>query len=267
MLSFDFNSTVQASNGGLCKSQGGIHPDRKIDHWVLIFVRESCLGIRVGNESYDVRSDQVLLLPPNIRHAGHSPYPERLAFYWLHFNMDNSEGSYSVPLYTTLTRPHVMVELMRRYLDDQQSGRLDNMPLKGTLHLLQMLAEIYGNHVDTSALPDASLALASQADEILRSCYMHELSTSSVASELGCHPDHLGRLYRRVFGKTLTDALNRYRIDRAALLLMESTSNVNEIAYEVGFQDKGYFRRVFKRYREITPTEFRLLHTRVHLNT
>ncbi len=267
MLRFSFNSNIRASNGGLCQSQGGIHPDRTIDHWVLIFVRKSCLSINVSGKFYDVSADQAMLLPPDTPHRGTRPYPEGLAFYWLHFHMDRSEGGQQVPLYSTLTRPHVMVELLRRFLDDQQSGRLQAMPIKGDLILLQMLAEIAGSHVDTSALPGASMALATRADEIVRSRYSQSISTSVIAADLGCHPDHLGRVYRDVFGHPLTEAINRHRVDRAALLLIEDSATVNEIAYNVGFTDAGYFRRVFKKYRAATPSEFRLLHTRVHLNT
>ena len=266
MLHFDCQATVRASNGGLCQAQDGIHPDRIIDHWVLLFVRKASLGMRVGDDAYDVMPDQVLFLPANARHRGTSPYPDGLVFYWLHFDMDESDNGQEVPLYATLTRPDVMVELMRRFLDDQQSGRLQTMPLKGDLHLLQMLAEIAGSHLDTSSLPSVELALAARVEEIVRSGYMMEMSTSTIAAELGCHPDHLGRVYRRVFGCPLTVALNRTRIDRAAQLLIESSDSINEIGYQVGFRDKGYFRRIFKRYRNTTPSAFRLLHTRVHLN-
>jgi AraC-like DNA-binding protein len=211
--------------------------------------------------------DQALFLEPNVRHRGTCQYPDGLVFYWLHFYMDESDGGQEVPLYTTLARPNVMVELMRRFLDDQQSGRLETTPFKGTLHLLLMLEEIAGNHMDTSSLPGVTVALAGRADEIVSSRYMQDLSTSAIAAELGCHSDHLGRVYRQVFGRPLTEALNRRRVDRAAQQLIESSVSIDEIGYKVGFKDRGYFRRLFRRYRQTTPSAFRRLHTRVHLNS
>ena len=43
----------------------------------------------------------------------------------------------------------------------------------------------------------------------------------------------------------------------ASSLLNNTDLSVNEISYLVGYQDPSYFRRIFKKNMETTPSEFR----------
>ncbi|MDJ1482734.1 two-component regulator propeller domain-containing protein [Cytophagaceae bacterium YF14B1] len=67
------------------------------------------------------------------------------------------------------------------------------------------------------------------------------------------------QLYRKL--KSLTDLSARdfiryIRIQRAAQLLKESQFTVSEVAYQVGFNDPGYFSRCFKKQFGKTPNEY-----------
>ncbi|MFT4006253.1 MAG: helix-turn-helix transcriptional regulator [Lacrimispora sp.] len=64
-------------------------------------------------------------------------------------------------------------------------------------------------------------------------------------------------MYRAVNGKTLTEGIHETRLNRACRLLIESNLTGNEIAYQCGYQDVDYFRRIFKKYMGITPKEYR----------
>ncbi|NRF70243.1 AraC family transcriptional regulator [Aquincola sp. S2] len=65
------------------------------------------------------------------------------------------------------------------------------------------------------------------------------------------------RLFRRATGHTLTDFVNRLRINRACQLLMDTQLFVTGICYEVGFNNVANFNRRFLEIKGMTPTEFR----------
>jgi len=50
--------------------------------------------------------------------------------------------------------------------------------------------------------------------------------------------------------------LNNFRLNRAKELLLTSHSTVSEIAVSVGFDNVGYFDRVFRRTFGLTPKQF-----------
>ena len=50
-------------------------------------------------------------------------------------------------------------------------------------------------------------------------------------------------------------------------MLQEGGLSLKEVARLCGFADAGYFRRVFHRGTGVSPSAYRRLHARVHVNT
>lgn len=86
------------------------------------------------------------------------------------------------------------------------------------------------------------------------------LTRESVAKAVGISPSHFSRLIREKKGRTFTDLLNQYRIERACTLLVRSSHTLAEIASETGFCDQSYFSKVFRRYKDMTPATYREQH-------
>ncbi|MFK7936489.1 MAG: helix-turn-helix domain-containing protein [Saprospiraceae bacterium] len=66
--------------------------------------------------------------------------------------------------------------------------------------------------------------------------------------------------FKREFKKEFNDSPTNYiigkKIEKARELLSMTKLSINEIAYEVGFQDQLYFTRLFKKRLGVTPTNF-----------
>lgn len=76
--------------------------------------------------------------------------------------------------------------------------------------------------------------------------------------------DHLNMsqstLYRKIkslTGLSLTGFIRSVRLKKAAYLILNSDLNLNEIAYEVGFNDYKYFKTTFKKQFECLPSKYR----------
>ncbi|WP_419869967.1 AraC family transcriptional regulator [Chryseobacterium sp. CT-SW4] len=54
---------------------------------------------------------------------------------------------------------------------------------------------------------------------------------------------------------TFTEFVNRYRINKACLLMAQNKS-ISECSYSCGFNNVTYFNRMFKKYTDKTPSEF-----------
>lgn len=67
--------------------------------------------------------------------------------------------------------------------------------------------------------------------------------------------------FRTVFKKetnsTLTDYVNRKRIEHAIMLLNSTSMQIQTIATHCGIPDLNYFTKVFKKYIQMTPKEYR----------
>ena len=49
-----------------------------------------------------------------------------------------------------------------------------------------------------------------------------------------------------------------YRMDMAAEMLKDTDKKIQEIAEEVGYADQMSFSRAFKKYKKMSPTEYRM---------
>ncbi|MBC8136525.1 MAG: AraC family transcriptional regulator [Fibrella sp.] len=278
MLTISQNLPLRTHNGGLFVSRGtGTHPDRILNSHELIVVRSGTLAIQEQETPFLVGAGDSLLLFPHRRHFGTRPYDDNLSFYWFHFDRADAvaspdSSSLDVPQHVRALGIGTTDELMslcRRFLDIQASGD-EGSGFRGSLLLLEMFSEIAmrANRPVVPLPEDAGVRLADRADALLRIRFAEaDLSTQIVANTLHVNPDYLGRVFRRTYGKPLTEALHEYRLRYARTLLLDDSKNITEIARVSGFADAGYFRRVFKRHLAVSPQGFRRLHARAYVNT
>lgn len=65
------------------------------------------------------------------------------------------------------------------------------------------------------------------------------------------------KLFKREFGFSPVQYINRKKVERAQLLLFTTDKAVKEVAYMLGFSDQNYFIRLFRKFTDITPQEYR----------
>jgi transcriptional regulator GlxA family with amidase domain len=74
----------------------------------------------------------------------------------------------------------------------------------------------------------------------------------------------LKRRFKRATGLTLIDYLQNLRIEEAKRLLESSDRAVDEIGFEVGYEDPSFFRRLFKRRAGVGPGQYRRVFKPIH---
>lgn len=85
-----------------------------------------------------------------------------------------------------------------------------------------------------------------------------ELSLSFVAEAFSLSDSYVSRLFKEKTGTNFLDYMNRARIEKAKMLLLsESRFSIQDIGELVGYESDATFRRIFKKYEGITPSQFR----------
>jgi AraC-like DNA-binding protein len=82
-------------------------------------------------------------------------------------------------------------------------------------------------------------------------------SMAEVAEKFGMSESRFSRYFRKATGNTFTDFVNRIRINKASMLLLETEQYISTICYNVGFNNVANFNRRFMEVRGVTPSEFR----------
>lgn len=69
--------------------------------------------------------------------------------------------------------------------------------------------------------------------------------------------DYFNRLIKKKTGMTYSAYVQQIRLEKAEHLLLTSSKNIEEIAEDVGYHNKGYFYKIFQKKYGMTPFEFR----------
>jgi AraC-like DNA-binding protein len=79
-----------------------------------------------------------------------------------------------------------------------------------------------------------------------------------LAKEVGMSQSKLKRLFKQIFGESIFNYYQRFRMQEAARLLKEHKFTVSEVGYEMGFSNLGHFTRVFEAHIGMKPKRFSL---------
>ncbi len=96
-----------------------------------------------------------------------------------------------------------------------------------------------------------------EAIAYLRDNVRSEVTREDIAAELGLHPDHLGKMFKRYTGRTINDYLNGLRAREAARMIAETDMGITHIAYAIGFESLATFYRVFQKEIGEQPKAYR----------
>jgi AraC family transcriptional regulator len=96
-----------------------------------------------------------------------------------------------------------------------------------------------------------------QAEDILRSGFRRQMSLPEIAREVGVHPVHLTRTFRRYFNCSIGERLRDLRIQCACRELATSNRPLAEIAIAAGFCDQSHLSRAIRRRTGLTPSALR----------
>ena len=83
-----------------------------------------------------------------------------------------------------------------------------------------------------------------------------ELSVSEISKHMGYSPNYIGSTFKKEFGISINDYINKYRCIMAKELMKDVGMKMYEISYAVGYTDQHYFSKVFKKYEGISPSEY-----------
>lgn len=142
-------------------------------------------------------------------------------------------------------------------LGNEYSQKNEHYEFMCQSYLLAILTSIARN---ISEEPRQPSELRRRINEVCR--YMYEncekIETISSLAQI-CHlsESRFSHLFSEITGTSPKNYLVRVRIEKAKEMLMNTDLSVGRISEAVGLHDQNYFSRVFKRFTNMSPTEYR----------
>ena len=84
-----------------------------------------------------------------------------------------------------------------------------------------------------------------------------DISLEEIATRFHMSPKYFSRYFHTTFRITLSDYINRLRLDLAINLLENTDLTITEIALQCGYSSCSYFNKRFKEIYQISPSTYR----------
>jgi YesN/AraC family two-component response regulator len=95
------------------------------------------------------------------------------------------------------------------------------------------------------------------AEHYISQHFREKISRDEAASLCSMSPFRFSREFKEVYGIPFRDYVVRFRIQEACRLLENPAGSVTSAAMAVGFNDVGYFSRMFKQLMSMSPSQFK----------
>lgn len=96
-----------------------------------------------------------------------------------------------------------------------------------------------------------------QVLEYIEENYTQKVTLSDLSEKLFFSDRYINQRFQKSLNTTVIEYLNRYRIQKALLLLQQGRLPISDIGRECGIGDYKYFNHVFKKYMGCSPMEYK----------
>jgi transcriptional regulator GlxA family with amidase domain len=101
-----------------------------------------------------------------------------------------------------------------------------------------------------------------KAQEFIEKNFQDKITVDQLASMLAIGRRNLERRFKKATSNTVSEYIQRVKIEAAKMSLESSYENVNEVMYKVGYNDTKAFRTTFKKITGLSPLDYRNKYSR-----
>lgn len=96
-----------------------------------------------------------------------------------------------------------------------------------------------------------------KAQEFIENNFQDKITVDQLADMLALGRRSLERRFKHATSNTVTEYIQRVKIEVAKKSFESSRKNINEVMYEVGYTDTKAFRTIFRKVTGLSPVEYR----------
>jgi len=235
---------------------------RGTEQMVIILCVSGHGWARLRGKDHRINPGNVLVLPPNVRHAYGAAEFNPWTIYWLHlaghqvasiYQRLSLNGLHSVFSIGKSIEPFELIQEIEKHIHHSYG---DDQLLLASLIAGSLMAKLITLHASPLEAADAR-ARIEQTITFLRHRVASSISVGELARLANLSPSHFAALFKKLTGYSVLDFSIRVRMQRAAHLLDTTRHSVKMIAAEVGYSDPLYFSRTFRRVHELSPAQYR----------
>ncbi|NLK04381.1 MAG: AraC family transcriptional regulator [Clostridiales bacterium] len=251
-------------------------------HWhtaiEIIMPINNVYSVVIGKTTYHLQEGDILIIPPGELHELVAPSDGSRWILLFDYSLISSLKGIT-NIFTVLNQPRLITirntnktnEMLRTIFDEiTLEYNSDNTLKEIAIYslIIKMFVVLGRKYMNTENIfPDVKLNKQKEYIEkfnlifdYINENYMEDISLDTIADVAGFSKFHFSRLFKQFTNISFYDYLNQRRVKEAEKLLLNPNLSITEVAMRSGFSSISTFNRVFKSFKECTPTEFKNLY-------
>lgn len=129
-------------------------------------------------------------------------------------------------------------------------------------HLVNTLIIVVARNIAKILPEHVNEGTEERAVNILQYIHQHifepeKIRTDLISRHFGVSENYLGKYFKKQTGETLQQYVINYKLRMVENRLLHSEMRIGEIAAEMSFTDESHMNKLFKKYKGLTPSDFR----------
>lgn len=266
-----------------------IHSFPVRQHWhyymEILFMLDGTALVSCGSKEYILQPGDMISLPPKELHAIYATSNERLRYYVLKFDLNRFHEN------TGLT-PQLKSVVQQALADEHtsihfSSSQIQKYPIeeyirtcsyeyeqKGygyytAMHaaltcLLLSMVRIWRNHgfVPSRVAAEPAYHSIDTITEYIDAHSNQPLRVEDLALRCNMSYSFFAKKFRQLYGRSCKEYIEYIRVTKAEDLLLFTDCDLTYISQETGFSDCSHMIKTFRKYKNITPKQFRIQNTK-----
>lgn len=221
------------------------------DNYEFIYVEEGVLRVGIGDASFEVSAGEGAWILPHQPHKFETPQHSRC---WVMiFSSDHVPELKKMTANQNPYHPVIAVDIGGLYKKLQAA---QNNPLR-LRSILYALAATYCEGEKAPQLAAMDSHLIGKIVSYIDNHYTEPITLEEMSHALGYSYRYMSGVVNRFFNQPFPSIINRYRINYACDLLLNTDKDITEIALLCGFGSMRNFNRNFKSVMGVAPRLYR----------
>ena len=235
---------------------------QNLNSYLFFIVLEGSGYVSYDNDRFSISVGDCVWLDCTRPYSHESSATDPWSLMWVHFYGKEASYFYADFLKHSLSflfHPQDTLAFtdILQHIHQIHTNKSSLMELYSNRHLTDLITLCFTENIienpETPSIPEK----IRQVHDYLDSHYFQKINLEDLSSRFFISKFHLAREYKKRYGVTIGNDLANKRISHAKSMLRFSEASIENIALDCGFQDAGYFIKVFKKAENMTPLEYR----------
>lgn len=225
-------------------------PPRIIPFYDLTFVIKGSMTYFANGERFEMRKNDAILLPPGTLR-------ERLASKekadYVSFNFETlPESELKLPLFLK----NVITNDIKRLVDVFPPKHLSSLYYSKE-KLINLLNYILFEILETVSFESNNSDIIKIIKFIDENIYA-KITLKMLGEHVHLSEEYVSYIFKKNVGKTVIEYINEHKMLLAKQMIEEEEMSLKDISEVLGFENYGYFSKVFKKYFKATPNSIKI---------